>query len=95
MIDKKTNRNVFYTLAIEKTTFNATIIVAGINKTNKALNTSFNRESTGLIFDINTKVEFPCPLTITRVILAKRNVFESLSPELRYPIKIPNITSIM
>ena len=82
-------------MAIEKTTFNATIIVAGMNKTNRALNTSFNRDNTGVRFDMNTRVEFPCPLTITREILAKRNVVESLSPELRYPIKIPNITSII
>lgn len=82
-------------MAIENTTFRAPIIVAGINNTNRDRNTSFNTASTGLSPAMNTRVEFPSPPTITRDTLAKRNVVESLSPALRYPISAPNATNII
>ena len=82
-------------MAIENTTFSAPIIVAGMNNTNRDLNTSFNTASTGLRPAMKTKVELPSPPTITRDTLAKRNVVESLSPALRYPINAPKTTSIM
>ena len=82
-----------YILLIEKTTFNATIIVAGINKTKSAVRTLLKKARTELIFVKKINVSFPSALTITRETDANKKVLESLSPVFKNPIITPSITS--
>jgi len=70
-----------------------TIIVDGINNTNKLAKMSDSKDNTGLRFDKNNNVLFPNPPTIIRDTLAKRKVVVSLSPAFRDPTIIPNTTN--
>ena len=77
----------------EKTVFNATTIVAGINKTSRLLRISFNIDRIGLRLEIKISVLFPCPPTITRETLARRNVMVFLSVVCKNPTANPKRTS--
>ncbi len=70
-----------------------TIIVAGINRTNRLESISDKNDNTGLKLDKNNNVLFPSPPTITNDTLANKNVIVSLSPVFRNPTTNPNTTS--
>lgn len=76
-------------LVIEKTVFNATTIVAGINNTSRLLIISLKIARIGLKLEIKIRVLFPIPPTITNETLANRNVVVFLSVVCRKPIVTP------
>ena len=90
----KTKLGFFYILAIEKTVFRATIIVAGTNSANNAAKVEVTASPMPMPIKDPVTLSIPNLLTITNIAPANKKVCESFPVTFKNPTIIPKRTKM-